>query len=146
MEGRVHFTKFLDDAGAFIFGKEACYAICDDAGSGDEGIFGFIIGRFEAEEGLTDRGVAQFVPGFFPGGVFVQGYICASAGGDVRLKIEERVWVVVGLTSGLQRFSPHSCQVHLVTLVALSTPAFYAALLFPPSRHTLSCCHHLSHL
>lgn len=142
MEGRVHFTKFLDDASAFVFGKEARYAICDNAGSGDEGVFGFIIGRFEAEEGLTDGGVTQFVPGFFPCGVFMQGYICASAGGDVRLE-DLKGSMGGGLTWGLQRFSPHSCLAHLVTLVALSTPAFSAALLFPPSRHTSSCCHHL---
>ena len=44
LEGRVHFAEFFDDAGAFVFGKEARYAIRDDAGGGDEGIFRFIVG------------------------------------------------------------------------------------------------------
>ena len=79
LEGRVHFTKLLDDSSGFVFGEETCDAVGNAAGGGDEGVFGFVIARFEREDGLHDPvGIFKVFPYLVKLGIFVQGDVRAG--------------------------------------------------------------------
>ncbi len=80
LEVGVHFAELLDDHCGFVFGEEAADAVGDAARRGDEGVVGFVVDGFHAEEALGEFGVVfPFSPDFFVFCVFVESYVGSRA-------------------------------------------------------------------